>query len=96
MGRKVERYKRKQEQERQQKISLEKSLGIHSPPKKCPKCGTQMMLKKVHRVESGGVFVEGSMGYGINLADPGSMAERIRGLEDTILVCPNCEYYMEI
>jgi len=75
---------------------LEKSLGIHTPPKKCPKCGTLMELKKVSRRGSGGVLIEENMGYGINLANPGSQAIRARGLEDAVLVCPNCREYLEI
>ena len=95
MGRKVKRYKRMQERERKRLSMLEKSLGIHTPPKKCPKCGTLMELKKVSRRGSGGVLAEG-MGYGINLADPGSLVNRARGLEDAVLVCPNCGEYIEI
>ena len=96
MGGKTARYKRKQERMKKKQAYIEHWVLLRNPPKTCPKCGTQLTRHKLHRRGLRGIISEGSAGAGIHLNDYGMISDRDKGLYVVLLVCPNCEYKMEI
>ena len=89
MGRKLERYKRKQEREQHKIKAIERSLGINMPPKKCPYCNTEMVFQKIPKPNMRGVLNEGQYG---GVAVPSPISSLDQAQNTPVYYCPNCGY----
>jgi predicted RNA-binding Zn-ribbon protein involved in translation (DUF1610 family) len=95
MGRKVKQYKRIQKRLTQQRIEIEQLAGLSEYPKNCPQCGAKLIKEKLGRRLQGGVLAEGS-GGAVNIGIPSPNPDRNEGLETFMLMCPNCDFELEI